>query len=57
MMNWLKSLVLFRLLIQVIQLKKADYNAKIEEIEKKIPDHDKYISIPEFNKLIKECFA
>ena len=57
MMNWLKSLVLFRLLIQVIQLKKADYNAKIEEIEKKLPDHDKYISIPEFNKLIKERFA
>ena len=32
--------------------KKADYNTKIEEIEKKIPAHGKYITTQEFNKLI-----
>ena len=34
-------------------VKKTDYNTKINEIEKKITDHnhDKYITTPEFNKL------
>ena len=34
-------------------VKKTDYDRKINEIGKKITDHDhdKYITIPEFNKL------
>ena len=36
---------------------KTDCNTKIKEIEAKIPpDHDKYITTPEFNKLTKENF-
>ena len=52
MMNWLKTLMLFRSLILVIQLKETDYKTKINEIEKKITDHDhdKYIATQEFNK-------
>ena len=40
-------------------IKKTDYNTKINEIEKKITDHDhdKYITSPEFNKLTAEYFA
>ena len=40
-------------------VKKIDYNTKINEIEKKITDHnhDKYITTPEFNKLTSENFA
>ena len=40
-------------------VKKAEYNAKISEIEKKINDHnhDKYITTPEFNKFSAEIFA
>ena len=38
-------------------VRKGGYSTKIEEIEKKIPNHDKYITTKEFNKLIKEDFA
>ena len=40
-------------------VKKADYNKKVSEIEKKTTDHDhdKYITTPEFNKLTAENFA
>ena len=40
-------------------VKKIDYNTKINEIEKKITDHnhDKYITTPEFNKFTAETFA
>ena len=38
-------------------VKKADCNTKIVEIEKKIPDHDKYVTTPKFNKLTKGNFA
>ena len=40
-------------------VKKTDYNTNINEIEKKISDHihDKYITIPEFNKLTSKSFA
>ena len=40
-------------------LKKTDYNTKVNEIEKKITDHnhDRYITTPEFNKLTAENFA
>ena len=39
-------------------VKKADYNRKITEIEKKLTDHnhDKYITTPKFNKLSAEVF-
>ena len=39
--------------------KKTDYDTKVNEIEKKITDHshDKYITTPEFNKLMAENFA
>ena len=39
--------------------KKTDYKTKINEIEKKITDHNhgKYITTPEFNKLTSENFA
>ena len=35
--------------------KKKNYNTKISESEKKVTDHnhDKYITTPEFNRLIK----
>ena len=38
--------------------KKTNYNTKINEIEKKITDHDhgKYITTQEFNKLTSENF-
>ena len=43
----------------VIQLKKTDYNTKVNKIVKKIADdsHDKYITATEFNKLTAEHFA
>ena len=47
--------------MSVTQLKKTDYNTKLNEIEKtrKNADHnhDKYITTPEFNKLTAENFA
>ena len=43
----------------VIQLKKTDYSTKINEIEKKITDHDhdKYTTTLKLNKLTAEHFA
>ena len=43
----------------VIQSERTDYNTKINKIKKKITDHnyDKYITIPEFNKLTAETFS
>ena len=40
-------------------VKKTDYNTNVNEIEKKISDdnHDKYITTPEFNKVIAENSA
>ena len=32
-------------------------NTKITEVEYKIPNHDKYITTPEFNKLTAENFT
>ena len=39
-------------------VKKTDYNININEIKKKITDHnhDKYITSPEFNKIMAETF-
>ena len=52
MMNQLKMLMLFKLLIPVIYLKKDDYKTKFSELEKKIlgQNHDKYIT-QDINKL------
>ena len=43
----------------VIKSRKAEYNTKINEIEKKSTDHNhnKYIATPEFDKLTSESFA
>ena len=43
----------------VIQLKKTDYNTKVNETKKKTTDHnhDEYITTPEFNTLTAERFA
>ena len=35
-------------------LKKRNTNTKIVDIENKIPDRDKYITTPKFNKLTKK---
>ena len=54
MMNQFKKLIIILiLLVPVIQFKKFDYNTNIDEIEKKIIDHDheKYITTQEFHKL------
>ena len=56
-MNWLRNLMLFRLLMLSIQQKKLSTSQKIEEIEKEIPKHNKYITANKFNKLTKENFA
>ena len=46
--------------IQIINtsdsVKKADYYTKIEEIEKKIPGHEKYITTNDFNKFLGTIF-
>ena len=48
-----KKLIILLLLILVIQLKKADYSVKINEIENEINDHDhdKYITAHKFNSI------
>ena len=38
-------------------VEKSDYNTKIGEIEKNAPDHSKYITTPEFNKIAAVNFA
>ena len=38
-------------------VKKADYTTKIQDIENKIPDHDKYITAQEFSKLTADNFT
>ena len=43
MMNCLKKVIPFRVMIPAIYLTKVDYDTKIEETEDKTPDHDKYI--------------
>ena len=42
----------------VFELKKTDYDTKFSELEKKFSDHnhDKYITIPEFNTLAADVF-
>ena len=42
-----------------VLVKKADYDAKVNELKKKLTNHKhaKYITTPEFNKLIAENFV
>ena len=59
MMNWFKKLMLFRLLILLIQLKKTDYNRKINEIENIVTtqnNNNKYITTQDFTQLTSEDF-
>lgn len=56
MMNWLKSLMLFRLMIVDIQIKKVIKTQKLK-ILKKNPDKNKYITTQKLNKLTAENFA
>ena len=59
MMNWFKKLMLFRLLILLIQLKKTDYNRKINEIENIVTTYDnnnKYITTQDFTQLTSKYF-
>ena len=59
MMNQQMKSISLRLLILVIQSKKAHYDTTIDETEKKSPDHDhsKYTTTGEFNKLTTVNFA
>ena len=45
-------------LILIVSLKKADYDVKITEIEKKLTDHNhnKSITSPKFNSLAADVF-
>ena len=56
MMNWLKTLMLFGLLILVIQLKKLATTQILKILCKKNPNYDKNITANEFIKLTKENF-
>ena len=59
-MNQLKKLIMLVLLTLVIQLKKTEYNTKINEIENYITtdhDHNKSSTAQEFKKLTSEHFA
>ena len=57
MINWLKKLMLFTLIDISHLVKKADYVARIVEIEKKIPGHNKYSTTNYFNKFSGVIFA
>ena len=56
MMNWLKTLMVFGLLILVIQLKKPAATQILKILRKKNPNYDKNITTNEFIKLTKENF-
>ena len=46
--------MLFRLLILSDLVKKVQCSTKIDKIENKIPNQDKYVTTPEHNKLTKD---
>ena len=46
--------MLFRLLILSDLVKKVQCSTKIDKIENKIPNQDKYVTTPELNKLTKD---
>ena len=58
-LTYLLKLLLRLLKITYLTLEKTDYSTKVNEILKKITDHnhDKYITTPEFNKLAWKSFA
>ena len=49
-MNSLKKVNAVHVIDVSKSVKKTGYNTKIEEIEKKISNHDKYITTTSFNK-------
>ena len=51
MKNWLKQLMLFRLLTVVIQFKKLTTTKKMQKL-KEISHHDKYTTTKDFNKFL-----
>ena len=55
----LSLLLKIRFVVLVIQLKKIDFNTKLTKIKKKITNHnhDKFITITEFNRLTTGNFA
>ena len=45
-------------ILKTSNLKTAtNLNTKVNEVENKIPNHDKYVTTPEFNKLTAETFT
>ena len=56
MMNWIKKLMLLRLLIRVIQFKKLNITQKLEKLKRKYLTMIN-ITSPEFNKLVAKNFA
>ena len=56
MINWLKKVNATQTIDTSDLVKKADYDTKIEDIEKKIPKLNKYITINDFNKFSGEIF-
>ena len=49
-MNYLKKVNAIQAIDTSDLVKKADYNTKIGDIEKRVPDHYKYITTNDFNK-------
>ena len=56
MINWLKTLMLLRLLILVIELKVADYDMEIEDSDITKIHHDKYFTANKFIAFSGEIF-
>ena len=56
MMNWIKKLMLLRLLIRVIQFKKLNITQKLEKLKRKYLTMIN-ITSPDFNKLVAKNFA
>ena len=56
MMNWIKKLMLLRLLIRVIQFKKLNITQKLEKLKRKYLTMIN-ITSHEFNKLVAKNFA
>ena len=44
-------------MVKKVDVKKADLNTKIDKIEKKIPEREKYILTQELSKLVEKKFA
>ena len=57
MMNWLIKVNAIQTTAASNVVKKPDYNTTIDELENKMPEHDKFITTQEFNELTEENFA